>query len=62
MKNNVLNVIIKTAETRHPGFSSEIISYNSINEEHAELLRDILSNLSKEMQAGYSRLSLLRCT
>ena len=53
MRHKVLDFIIKTAEMRHPGFRNEIVSYNSINEEHAKLLRDVLSNLSEEMQAGY---------
>ncbi len=53
MRYPILDKIWKSALRYNPSFESEIVSYNSINEQHAALLRDILDGLNMAEKNEY---------
>ncbi len=53
MRYPILNKIWNLALSRNPSLESEIVSYNSINEQHAALLRDILDELNMAEKNEY---------
>ncbi len=54
MKYTIIHKILVIAMQHNPSFISEIISFESINEDHAKMLREILSGLNADEKRQYA--------